>query len=329
MLRRLIPDPFLLFLVGTVIFATFVPARGAFATLVGWLSTITLIALFFFHGAKLRREEVVAGLTHWRLHLLILGFTFLFFPVLGWAGQRLFPALLPPDLWIGILFICALPSTVQSALAFVSIARGNVPAAIAAASASQMLGIVLAPVLMGLLAGAHGATGSVEGIAKVAMQIFAPFVTGHLLRPWISGFMARYKNVIAQTDRLTILIAVYGAFSAAVLEGLWQKLPPVTFAYLFAVDAVFLGIALFATWGAAHALGFNREDRITVQFCGTKKSLVQGVPMARVLFPAGQAGMILLPLMLFHQMQLMACAYIARRYAAQSEELKPVTEPPL
>lgn len=327
MLRRLLPDPYLLLVIGSVLLATFLPAQGAFAVAVGWLSTITVIALFFFHGAKLPREQVIAGLIHWRLHLTILLSTFVFFPLIGLAGMTALPNLLPHDLWIGIIFICALPSTVQSSIAFVSMARGNVSAAIASASASQMMGIVLTPLLMGLLAGSHGGVGGVEGIAKVALQIFVPFVAGHLLRPWIGGFVGRNKGLIGYTDRSTILIAVYGAFSAAVLEGLWHRLPVASLALLFVIDAILLAIALTATWAAGRGLGFDREDRITLQFCGTKKSLVQGVPMAKVLFPGPQAGVVLLPLMLFHQMQLMACAYLARRYAERLERQDAATTP--
>ena len=321
MLRRLIPDTFLLFLVGTVLLASFLPARGQFAIMVGWLSTITVVLLFFFHGAKLARDQVVAGLTSWRMHLVILACTFVMFPLVGMAGARAFPALLPRELWIGILFVCALPSTVQSAIAFVSMARGNVPAAIASASASQMLGIVLTPLLMGVLAGAHGgaAGGGLAGIGKVALQILVPFVAGHALRPWIAGWVQRHKALVGLTDRSTIIIAVYSAFSAAVIEGLWHQLPPVALALLLAVDAVLLAIGLGFTWGAGRALGFDRADRIAILFCGTKKSLVQGVPMARVLFAGPQLGMVLLPIMLFHQMQLMACAFIARRYAGDED----------
>lgn len=319
MLRRLIPDPFLLFLVATILMATFVPARGGFAIVVGWLSIVTIVLLFFFHGAKLARDQVIAGLTHWRLHLTILACTFLVFPLLGVIGFRAWPGLLPRDLWIGMLFLCALPSTVQSAIAFVSMARGNVPAAIASASASQMLGILLTPVLMGLMAGAHGGAVNLKGVSEIAAQILLPFVIGHLLRPWIGGWIARHKQLIGITDRSTIIVAVYGAFSAAVLEGLWHKLPPAALALLIGVNAVLLAIGLGFTWGLGRALGFERADRITIQFCGTKKSLLQGVPMAKVLFPGPQTGVILLPIMLFHQMQLMACAFIARRYANQTE----------
>ena len=315
MLRRLIPDPFLLFLVGTVLLATFLPARGGFANLVGWLSLFTIVLLFFFHGAKLAREQVIAGLTHWRLHLTILACTFVMFPIVGLAGASALPHLMPPDLWLGMLFVCALPSTVQSAIAFVSMAKGNVPAAIASASASQMLGIVLTPILMGLMAGAHGGGVGFGGIGKIAAQILLPFLAGHMLRPLIKNWIARHKKLVGLTDRSTIIIAVYGAFSAAVIEGLWHKLPPAAFAALLAVNAVLLAIGLGSTWAVGRQLGFDREDRIAILFCGTKKSLVQGVPMAKVLFPGPQTGVILLPIMLFHQMQLMVCAFIARRYA--------------
>lgn len=320
MLRRLIPDPFLLFLLGSVLLATFVPARGIFATLVSWLSVVTTLLLFFFHGAKLAREQIVAGLTHWRLHLTILACTFIFFPILGMLGFHILPGLMPHDLWIGILFVCALPSTVQSAIAFVSMARGNVPAAVASASASQMLGVVLTPILMGLMVGTHGTGAGAEGMGKIAAEILLPFVVGHLMRPWIGGWVARHRRLVGLTDRSTILIAVYGAFSAAVIEGLWHKLSPAALGLLFAVDAVLLAIALSFTWGLGRVLGFERADRIAIQFCGTKKSILQGVPMAKVLFAGPQTGVILLPIMLFHQMQLMACAFIARRYGDQIED---------
>ncbi len=319
MLRRLLPDPFLLLLVGTIILATLAPARGSFAVSVEWLSLATIILLFFFHGARLARDQVLNGLLHWRLHAVILACTFLFFPLLGLAARAAFPQLLPATLWTGMLFLCALPSTVQSAIAFVSLAQGNVPAAVASASASQMLGVVLTPALMTLLTGAHGEAMGIGGIAKIAAEIVLPFLVGHLSRPWTGAWVARHKAVLGLTDRSTILIAVYGAFSAAVIGGLWRQVPPSTLALLCAVDAILLGVGLGFTWWIGRALGFDRADRVAIQFCGTKKSLVQGVPMAKVLFPGPQTGVILLPIMLFHQMQLMACAFIARRYAGQEQ----------
>ena len=315
MLKNFIPDPFMLALIGALVLATLLPASGSAAVAVNWLANVTVVLLFFFHGAKLARSAVIAGLTHWRLHLLILACTFVMFPLLGLLLAALFEGTLSPALWTGVLFMAALPSTVQSSIAFVSIAQGNVPAAIAAASASQVAGVVLTPLLVGLMVGAQGGDMASAGIAKVAMLILLPFIVGHLLRPLIGDFVAKHKATIAITDRATILIAVYSAFSAAVIEGIWSRLPLVDLAVLCALCTGILAVVLMLTRAAARIFGFAREDEIVIVFCGTKKSLVQGVPMARVLFAGPDLGLILLPIMIFHQIQLMVCAVIARRYA--------------
>jgi sodium/bile acid cotransporter 7 len=298
-LKNLIPDRFMLMLVGALVLATVLPASGDAAVAVNWLANVTVVLLFFFHGAKLARSAVIEGLTHWRLHLLILGCTFVMFPLIGLGLATVFEGTLSPALWTGMLFMVALPSTVQSSIAFVSIAQGNVPAAIAAASASQVAGVFLTPLLVGMMVGAQDGGAMGAGIGKVAMLILLPFVVGHLLRPWIGDFVAKYKSTIAITDRATILIAVYSAFSAAVIEGIWSRLP---LADLLILSALCTGVLIAA---------------LLLTFCGTKKSLVQGVPMARVLFSGPDLGLILLPIMIFHQIQLMVCAVIARRYAQQ------------
>lgn len=320
-LRRLIPDPFILALLATLLAATLLPARGQAAVAVGWLSTAAVLLLFFFHGAKLDRKTVFAAMLHWRLHAVILASTFVMFPLLGFALSRALPGLMPAQLWIGILFLAALPSTVQSSIAFVSMARGNVPAAIASASASQLIGVLITPPLISLMAGAHGAAVSLGQVGSVMLLILAPFVAGHLLRPWIGGWVQRRKSTIAITDRSAILIAVYSAFSAAVIEGVWSRVPPAVFGILFGVCGAMLAIALLFTHLVGRLFGFSPEDRITILFCGTKKSLVQGVPMARVLFAGPDLGLILLPIMVFHQMQLMVCAWIARRYAERDDDV--------
>jgi len=315
MLRRLIPDPFVLALLATLVLATLLPARGAGAIAVNWLSTATIVLLFFFHGAKLSREAILAGTRHWRLHLVILGSTFVMFPLLCLGLSGLLPSAMSPALWTGILYLAALPSTVQSAIAFVSIARGNVPAAIASASASQVLGVLITPPLVSVLAGARGGHIAISGVGFVMLQILVPFVAGHLLRPWIGGWIQRQKAAIGLTDRGTILIAVYSAFSGAVIDGIWHRLPLSALAVLVGICLFILAVALTFTGIAGRVLGFDRKDRIALQFCGTKKSLIQGVPMGRILFAGPDLGMILLPLMIFHQFQLMACAWLARRYA--------------
>ena len=317
LLRQLLPDRFILFLIATVALASLLPARNGVATAVDYLATAAIVLLFFLHGAKLPRAAIIAGIGHWRLHLLIMASTYLVFPLLVLALASAFPGLLPPALWTGMLFLCAMPSTVQSSIAFTSAAGGNVPAAIAAASASQLLGIILTPLLVILLAEAHGGAIDVSGIGPILLQLLAPFIAGHLLRPWIAGWIDRHRPLTAITDRSTILISVYSAFSAAVVEGIWGRLPLPVLAALIGACILLLILILLATRMLARLFGFSREDEIAIVFCGSKKSIVSGVPMARVLLPGPEMGMVLLPLMIFHQIQLMACAWLAQRYAAR------------
>jgi sodium/bile acid cotransporter 7 len=318
LLKRFLPDPFLGVLVVTLLLATLLPAQGWFATLVHWLTNITVVLLFFFHGAKLARSAIITGVTQWRMHLLILACTFVCFPLMALLLSWLLPDLLSPTLWTGVLFLAALPSTVQSSIAFVSIARGSIPGAVASASASQVVGVLVTPVLVSLMIGAEGESSALAGIGKIATLILLPFAVGHGLRPWIGNWVVRHKAAISLSDRATIVFAVYSVFSAAVIDGIWSSLPLSQFITLFLVCLVMLGLALLLTRTLAKLGHFKRDDEIVIVFCGTKKSMVQGVPMARVLFPGPEAGLILIPLMIFHQVQLMACAWIAKHYADSS-----------
>lgn len=319
-LRRFLPDNFTLCLIATVILASLLPCRGDTAITFGWLTNLAIALLFFLHGAKLSREAVVAGITHWRLHLVVLASTFALFPLLGLVLKPVLLPLVTPALYVGILFLCTLPSTVQSSIAFTSIARGNVSAAVCSASASSLIGIAVTPLLTGLMVRTQGQGGmSWYAVGEIVLQLFVPFVAGQLAQRWIGGWVQRHRPLIGLVDQGSILLVVYTAFSAAVLQGLWKQLPLPVLGGLLVVDAVLLAIALLATRYGARALGFSREDEITIVFCGSKKSLASGVPMANVLFPAHTLGMIVLPIMLFHQMQLMTCAVLARRYARRRE----------
>ncbi len=314
---RLLPDNFTLALLATVALASLLPARGAIAGGLEHATTGVVALLFFMHGAKLSREAVLAGIGHWRLHLLVVGCTFALFPVLGLALRPLLQPLVTPELYMGVLFLCVLPATVQSAIAFTAVAGGNMAAAVCSASASTLLGIFITPVLVGLvLPQAAGAQHDVlGGVLRIMVQLMLPFVAGHLARPWIGAFMARRAAALKYVDQGSVLLVVYTAFSAAVVGGLWRQLPPMALAGLLLVCAVILGLALsFTTW-LSRRLQFSREDEITIVFCGSKKSLVSGVPMAKVLFDSQAAGAIVLPLMVFHQLQLMVCAVLAQRYA--------------
>ncbi len=316
---RLLPDNFTLALLTTVLVATLLPASGRVAHFFEGLTSVAIGLLFFLHGAKLSREAIVAGITHWRLHLLVFCATFVLFPLLGLALKPVLAPLVTPALYVGVLYLCVLPATVQSAIAFTSLARGNIPAAVCSASASTLLGVFVTPVLVNLMVVQGDAGGSLNAIGRILLQLMLPFVLGHLLRPWIGGFVKRHAPVLKFVDQGSILLVVYTAFSAAVIEGLWKQVPLSALAGLLVICAVLLTLALVLTTLAARKLGFDKADEITIVFCGSKKSLASGVPMAKVLFPAASVGAIVLPLMLFHQMQLMVCAVLAQRYARRVE----------
>jgi len=317
-LSRLRVDTYLLLIIGMVVAASILPARGAAAPAFGWATTIAIGLVFFLHGARLPREAVISGLTHWRLHLVVLGATFVLFPLLC-LGVAALPAwITPPALASGIIFLGCLPSTIQSSIGFTVIARGNVPAAVAAASASNLLGILLTPVLVGLLLHAQGAV-SASSAETIVLQLLVPFVAGQVLRRWIGGWVAARSKLLSFVDRGSILLVVYTAFSSAVVEGVWSKIGALDLVRLLVLCAGLLATVLAATWFTARSLRFSTPDQIAAVFCGSKKSLASGVPMAGVLFPAATAGLVLLPLMLFHQIQLMACAVIAQRYAKRPD----------
>ncbi len=318
---RLRPDNFTLALLATVVLATVLPLSGAAAKGFDRFTDIAIAALFFLHGARLPRESIIAGLLHWRLHLTILVCTFVLFPLLGLAMKPLAGWALTPELYIGVLFLCALPSTVQSSIAFTSIAGGNVPAAVCAASLSSILGVFLTPLLMTVLAGSQGAMANpLHAVGAIMLQLLVPFVLGHLLRPWIGRWIERRRPLLRYTDQGTVLLVVYAAFGESVSEGLWRNTPPLSLLAAALVAVVLLAIAMPGIGWLARRLGFNRADRITIVFCGSKKSLATGVPIAKVLFAGGSLGAIVLPIMIYHQIQLIVCSVVAQRYAKQNAE---------
>ncbi|MFC9286352.1 bile acid:sodium symporter family protein [Streptomyces sp. NPDC057052] len=311
-------DPYILLLLGTVGLAALLPARGTAADVASGASTAAIAFLFFLYGARLSTREALDGLKHWRLHLTVLACTFVVFPLLGTATRGLVPVLLTEPLYQGLLFLTLVPSTIQSSIAFTSIARGNVPAAICAGSFSSLAGIVVTPLLAAALLGDSGGGFSADSLVKIVLQLLVPFVAGQVLRRWIGGFVARHRKVLGHVDRGSILLVVYTAFSEGVVQGIWHQVVPARLAALLAVEAVLLAVMLALTWYGAKALRFDRADRIAIQFAGSKKSLASGLPMASVLFGA-HASLAVLPLMLFHQMQLMVCAVIAKRRSHDPE----------
>jgi len=326
MIRRLaiLFDPFILGLMGAVVLASALPPRGGFVPVAEGAADAGIVLLFFLHGAKLSREAIIGGLLAWRLHLTVLTATYLLFPLLG-LGFSALPGLSAP-LAAGLLFLTLLPSTVQSSIAFTAMAHGNVAAAVCSASFSNLLGIVLTPLLaVALMSGSHVEMSLSAGTA-IVVKLLLPFIVGHLMRPVIGSWVARHKGLVGRVDRGSILLIVYTAFGAAVVEGLWRQVSWGDLIWVMLICLALLALVLLATWWAGKLLRFRREDAVVLLFAGSKKSLASGVPIAGVLFPPAEVGAILLPLMLFHQLQLVACAFIARRLANRAPVEMPAAE---
>lgn len=318
-LTRLPIDRFLLAIVTAAVLASIFPASGVWADTLDGATTAAIALLFFLYGARLSPAETLAGLRHWRLHGVILAFTYVAFPLLGLALVAATGSVLDPGLQSGLLYLTLVPSTVQSSIAFTSIARGNVAGAVVSASASNILGVFLTPLLCWLLMSGTGHVAfTTSTIVEIVLQLFLPFVLGQLSRRWTAGFVAAHPQ-LKLVDRGSIVLVVYAAFSAGMREGMWTQTSWVSLLVLLLICLVVLAVMLGLTWWTARALGFSREDAIAIQFCGTKKSLASGLPMAGVLFAGQPLGLLMLPLVLFHQAQLMACSALAGRYARAAE----------
>ena len=317
-------DGFSVAVAAAVALAVLLPARGEVYEGFFVLSKAVVAGLFFLHGLKLSPSNLWAGLTSWRLHLAIVAATFVFFPALCALAKPAIIFLAGNDLYQGVLFLCLLPSTVQSSIAFTSIAGVNVAAAVCAASASSLLGVFATPALVSLLMRAEATSSLAKALADLGLQLVLPFALGQLARPALAGWLERRKKLLGFTDRLSVVFVVYVSFSEGTTTGVWGSLSAGLFLPLALCLALVLAAALTATYWGGKALGFSRADRIAVIFCGSKKSLIAVVPMANVIFPPAVASVIVLPLMIFHQMQLIACSFIARRLSAEKTPAAPL-----
>ncbi|MEA5155914.1 bile acid:sodium symporter family protein [Raineyella sp.] len=316
-------DPFLLAIVASAIVATLLPARGAGAVVLSDAVTVGIAVLFFLYGARMHPRDTLDGLKHWRLHGVILGFTYVVFPLIGLGLAFLVPAgVLTGALYTGLLYTTLLPSTVQSSVTFTSIARGNVAGAVVSASMSNLIGVFLTPILVIALMNTTGrATVHPEAVLDIMAQILVPYVLGQLSRRWTASYVTRHKKPLRLVDQGIIVLVVYSAFSKGRVENMWAQVSLPQVLALIATCLVILAVVLGLTWWLSARLGFGREDRIAIQFCGSKKSLATGLPMAAVLFAGQPIGLIALPLMVFHQAQLMACSALAQRYARSAEDV--------
>ncbi|MEU9092066.1 bile acid:sodium symporter family protein [Streptomyces sp. NPDC048428] len=325
-------DRYVLALLATIGLAALLPARGASADAVGGATTVAIGLLFFVYGARLSPQAAFTGMRHWRLHLPILCFTFVVFPVLGLAFTALPASVLSSDLAAGLLFLCVLPSTVQSAVAFTSLARGNVAAAICSSSFSSLLGVFLTPLLAAALlrgASSGGVRFSTDQMLSIVVLLIVPFALGQAARPWIADWVTRHRRITLVCDRGSILLVVYSAFGQGVEAGIWGRLSPARLGVLLVLCALLLALVLALTALVTRRLGVGHEDRATVVFCASTKSLASGLPIAGVLFAGKDVGLAVLPLMLYHTLQLMVCAGIARRWSgpAVTDRQRPAVSP--
>lgn len=312
------PDPYIVGIIAAVALAIVLPVHGAGAATFSTVSKLAVGLLFFLYGARLAPDVVIAGLIRWRLHLLVLSITFVLFPLIGLGLPLLPSAILAPGLVAGMTYLTCLPSTMQSSVALVGAARGDVAAALCSASASNTLGVVVTPVLAALLLHAQGISISGQAIRDILIQLLAPFIVGQLVHRWLGPPLARFKQPLSWYDRFTILLIVYGAFSTAMVQGVWRQVAPLQFVALVLLCAALLAIILVVCRQAARLLGFRVEGEIVIVICGSQKGLAAGVAMASLIFKSAELGLVLLPVMVYHQLQLMTCAVLAGRYGRRN-----------
>lgn len=313
-------DPFVVTLVVVMVLGLVVPVGPGVQRVVDVAADVAVTILFLVYGARLSTREVWAGLRNWRLQGGILVATYVLFPALGLVVAWAITPLVGAPLAAGMLYLSLLPSTVQSSVAFTSVARGNVAGAICGATVSNVLGMVLTPLLvLWLMTDAEGGSDTaghgLDGLQTVLLQLLLPFVVGQLLQPWVGDRVRARRWLTLSVDRGTILIVVFSAVAAASSAGVWAGTSGGAIVVLLAVSGVFLAVMLALTWWGGAALKLPVEDRIALLMCGSKKSLATGLPMASVLFPVAAAGVIAVPVIIFHQLQLVVCAVLARRLA--------------
>lgn len=316
-------DPFLLGIFAVAALASLFPATGTAEDVLGWVTRIAIALLFLIYGARLSPRDAWNGVKHWRLHSVILACTYLLFPALGLALRILVPGVISDDLYTGMLFLCLVPSTVQSSIAFTSIARGNIAGAVVSASFSNIIGVFVTPLLViALMTTTGSVTIDPSSVLDIALQLLLPFAVGQLMRPWVTGWLTRHSAPTKLVDRGSILLVVFAAFSESMNQNVWSSVPVWRIGIVVAVCAALLAVVLAITWYGGKWLGFAFEDRVVLLFCGSKKSLASGLPMAAVLFVGQPVGLIVLPLLIFHQIQLMVCTVIAQHLARrpQSEQ---------
>lgn len=312
-------DKFVLFIIAVITVAYFFPQWGAKDSLIpiNTISSVGISLIFFFYGLKLSPSKLKAGLKNWKLHILIQASTFILFPLLVLLVRPLLQSQEQETIWLAFFFLAALPSTVSSSVVMVSIAKGNIPAAIFNASISGIIGILVTPLWMGLFVTSDQVGFSfVDIYTKLIVQIILPVVVGVLLQRYLGDFAQKHSSKITLFDKSIILLIIYKSFASSFNDKIFSTVSMLDLVLILLGVLILFTIAYFSTGFIASKLNFNKEDLITAQFCGTKKSLVHGTVFSKIIFGnMAVIGIVLLPIMLFHAIQILIISVVATKLA--------------
>lgn len=307
-------DSFVIALLIAAVIGTVVPAAGETYGMLRVVSALSIALLFFLYGVRLSTAETITGLTNWRLHVAILLTTFLVFPAAGVALRGAIEPLVGAGLAAGFVLLCLIPTTVQSNVVFTRMAGGDTAAAVVAASLSNLLGVFITPALVALLLATNAAVDA-RSFLRIVVQFLLPFVVGQLVRRRLGPWVELNDGWLKHVDRSSILLVVYLAFSVGATSGVWSQVSPWAVVASVALCVALLAAACGWLVGVGRIIGLTRPARIALLFCGSNKSLATGLPMASVLFPAHTVALIVLPLMIYHQLQIIAGGVLTNRLA--------------
>jgi len=313
-------DPLVRLLLLAILLATVLPVTAEWRPVAQGVSNSAVFLLFLLNGLRLPRDEVRRGIGNFRFLVPLVLWCFGAMALAGWGISLLAAPVLPAAVALGFLYLGTLPSTVQSATAYCSIARGNVAASVVAAAVLNILGVFVTAPLFSALAGSHGVGIDTDGLIKVALILLLPFAIGQLAQNKVGHLVKEHRSLATWMDRSSIAIAVYVAFSGAVEQGIWGKLDVMAWIVLVAFVIVLLAIGFGGSWLLGRAVGLRWIDRVALMFSGGQKSIAMGAPLASVLFPPEVAGIILLPVLTYHLLQLILSAPLAARLSYHYRE---------
>jgi sodium/bile acid cotransporter 7 len=285
------------------------------------IANIGISLIFFFYGLKLSPQNMKKGLGNYKLHLIIQLTTFLLFPVIVILTKPFIKTDEQEMLWLALFFMAALPSTVSSSVVMVSIAKGNVPGAIFNASISGLIGVVVTPLWVGIFLSARMQDFDFgNSIISLIIKIILPVIAGLLLNKHLGATARKYGRYLTLFDKSVILVIVYNSFSKSFTANIFSSINIYDLTAL-TLSIILLFIIIYSIiYLATKRFHFTTEDKITAVFCGSKKSLVHGSVMAKVLFK-GMATMsiFIVPIMIYHSLQLIVFSIIAQRYRKKAD----------